>query len=77
MSWYPADTAGLRTDLGFPVGGGANPPGDAKLQFCQNLQKKLNEIKNILGRRGRARDTPRSTTGPNCSAVNILGANVI
>ena len=47
------------TDPGFPVGGGASPPeGGANLCYCQNFPKKLHEIENILGHRGRARGAP-------------------
>ena len=47
-------------DPGFPVGGGAEPPGDGdtNLRFCQIKKKKLYEIEKSLGHGGHARDAP-------------------
>ena len=36
--WYQYQTA-AGTDSGFPIGDGADFPGAANLQFCQNFQK--------------------------------------
>ena len=41
-------------DPGFPLGGGANPPGGAPTYDFVKLSEKLHEIEKILGRRGRA-----------------------
>ena len=52
-------------DPGFPIGGGANPPGGgANLRFCQKFPKKLHEIEKILGRRGEG--------APLISLVNVI-----
>ena len=37
-------------DLGFPVGGGANPPGGAPTYDFAKFCEKLHEIEKILGR---------------------------
>ena len=47
------------TDPGFPVGGGAKPPGGANIRFCQILRK-LHEIEKTLGHGGAA--PPRFAT---------------
>ena len=39
-------------DPGFPVGGGANPPGGAPTYDFAKFHEKLHEIEKILGRRG-------------------------
>ena len=39
------------TDRGFPVGGGANPPGAPAYDFAK-ISEKLHEIEQILGRWG-------------------------
>ena len=39
-------------DPGFPVGGGANPPGEAPTYDFAKFCEKLHEIEKILGRRG-------------------------
>ena len=37
-------------DPGFPIGGGANPPGRAPRYDFSKFREKLHEIENILGR---------------------------
>ena len=51
-------------DPGFPVGGGANPPGGAPTYDFAKFCEKLSEIEKILGRRGGARRVrpPKSAT---------------
>ena len=39
-------------DPGYPVGGGANPPGGAPTYDFAKFREKLHEIENILGRGG-------------------------
>ena len=41
-------------DPGFPVGGGANPPGGAPTYDFAKFRKKLHEIEKILSRKGGA-----------------------
>ena len=50
----PIDILLIGADLGFPVGGGANPPVSANIKIARFSQK-LHEIKKILvgGHRGR------------------------
>ena len=48
QKWSPG------VDPGFPVGGGANPPGGANIWFCQILQKTAWNWENF-GRRGDTR----------------------
>ena len=57
IAWWREDVwqRGLwaAADPGFPVGGGANPPGGgANIRFFPKFPKKLHEIEKILGRRG-------------------------
>ena len=52
-------------DPGFPVGGGANPPGGAPTYDFAKFCEKLHEIEKILGRGGARAGCapPKSATG--------------
>ena len=50
-------------DLGFPIGGGADPAGCANIQFCQIFQK-LDEIENILGHKWAHVGAPQDLSMP-------------
>ena len=45
-------------DPGFPLGGGANSPGETPYDFAK-FSKKLNEIEEIFGRRAGAGARPQ------------------
>ena len=51
-------------DPGFPVGGGANPPGGAPTYDFAKFCEKLHEIEKILGRREGARARGASPLNP-------------
>ena len=48
------DCSSAGTDLGFPAGGGANPPGGGASIQIARFSEKLHEIRKILFRRGGA-----------------------
>ena len=53
--WYFVVNTGA--DSGFPVGGGANPPGSSTYNFAK-LSEKLHKIEKVLGMGTRAGDAP-------------------
>ena len=59
---------------GFPVGGGANPPGGCQHMILPNFAKKLHEIEKILGHGGHVLGAPplRSATGHNAFQWTLL-----
>ena len=61
MLWLPIVTH-TGADPGFPIGGGANPPGGCQHIILQNFAKKLHETEKILGCRGHAPGVPPKST---------------
>ena len=61
-------------DPGFPVGGGASPPGGAPTYDFAKFCEKLHEIEKILGRRRAPLNLPLIHNGYGC--LNYVTKNV-